>query len=64
MTEGVVVFMETRAAPAKAARVCSWTCDVLTDQGRDESGWKDKGEEEENEEQEVYIINPHTYTHT
>lgn len=44
-----------------AAGVCSWTCDVLTDQGRDGSGWKDEGEEEENEELEVYIINTHIY---
>lgn len=34
---------------------------MLTDQGRDGSGWKDEEEEEENEELEVYIINTHIY---
>lgn len=36
-----------------AAGVCSPTCNVLTDQGRADSDWKDEGEEEENEELKV-----------
>lgn len=36
-----------------AAGVCSPTCNMLTDQGRDNSGWKEEGEEGENEELKV-----------